>query len=99
MKQKFKQECECGKVIIGFSEHHLSKNMQVHKSISNEHKLRISLLKKARKNQRINIKNLSNDLIVELMSNNPLIIYDIKEIGRSLNKEERDIEKKKIMVS
>lgn len=94
MKQEFTQECECEKVIIGFSEHHAKQNLELHR-LSKEHELRMKSLN----NEKIITINLNSDQIAELLSINPLIIGDIKEIGRSMNQEERNAEKKKIMVS
>lgn len=44
-KEKHKLKCECGKEIIGFSEHHVEQNLRLHKLTSQEHKERIKLIK------------------------------------------------------
>ena len=97
MKQEFRLLCECKKEIIGFSEKHLKKNLEIHRLISKEHRDRIKLIKNVRFG-RIDVSNLSNELIVEMLANHPIMIEDMREIGRKQNQEEKDYEKK-IMVS
>lgn len=79
MKKKFRLECQCGKIIIGFSDHHVRQNLRLHQLISNEHKERIELLK--RFSNIIITKGMSIDEINEVLSNHPLIREDIKAIG------------------
>ena len=42
-KKQYKQICECGKEIIGFSIHHLKENIKIHKKSSKEHDKRMEL--------------------------------------------------------
>ena len=88
MKQEIILKCECGKEIKGFSEHHLKKNLETHKMF-NEHNERLMLIKKHK--NILYFKNLNKNKIVELLANNPIIINDLKEIGRNYEK--------KVMVS
>jgi hypothetical protein len=81
MKQELKIKCECGKEIKGFSEGHLKGNLAIHK-LSKEHKLMINLLKRAGENKPVYVANLNINMIAKLLANNPIIIEDIKEIGR-----------------
>ena len=48
-KKAFKIKCECGKEIIGFSQHHAEQNLKLHKLTSNEHKERMKLIKELTK--------------------------------------------------
>jgi len=44
-KKEFKVECDCHKKIIGFSEHHASENLRIHKMASKEHRERMMLIR------------------------------------------------------
>ena len=88
-KQKYELICECGKKIIGFSEHHVKENYHLHQSISKEHKERMELIKM--NEMVIYSKGLNINQIADLLENNPIIIADIKDIGR--------VHEKEIMVS
>ena len=80
MKKEFKMNCECKMEIIGFSEKHLEKNLEIHKLLSKEHKERMNLIKE--NPEIIFIYDKSDDEIVELLASNPIMIEEIKEIGR-----------------
>lgn len=77
MKTKKQIECECGKMIIGFSEHHAKQNLELHKITSREHKERMLLLKNPL--SKINLKGLN---VADILEFHPLIREDICEIGR-----------------
>lgn len=47
-------ECECGKKIKGFSEHHARQNLTIHQRTSKEHQERIQLKKKWTREQKQN---------------------------------------------
>ncbi len=84
MKQEYIEICECKKDIKGFSEHHLKKNLEIHKKLSIEHKERLKLMKKHK--DVIYTFGLSKNKIVEILSNHPVMIEDLKEIGRNYEK-------------
>ena len=90
MKQEYIEICECKKEIKGFSEHHLKKNLEIHRKLSKEHKDRLRLMKEHK--DIIYTFGLSKNKIVEILFNHPIMIEDLKEIGRNHNE-------KKIMVS
>ena len=45
-KKEFKRTCECGREIVGFSEHHAQVNLDIHRQTSKFHKEVMKLLKK-----------------------------------------------------
>lgn len=79
MKQKKIRKCRCGKKIIGFSENHAKANLQIHLN-SKEHKLRIDVIKS------LIIKAKDKNKIRELLLSSPIILNDLKEIGRNYEK-------------
>jgi hypothetical protein len=78
MKEVFKILCECGKEIKGFSKKHLEGNMVIHK-ISKEHQDRVNLIKN--NPGIVFVYDLNGEEIANILSNNPIIIEDIKSIG------------------
>jgi len=87
MKEQYISLCECGQKIIGFSEHHLNQNIAIHKRISKEHKERMKLIENIKK---YNYTLMFNDMIKEMILNHPVMIEDLKEIGRyQLTEEEK----------
>ena len=50
-KKKHVLECVCGKKIIGFSEHHVKKNLEIHEKTSKFHEHVMKLLHKHKKTE------------------------------------------------
>lgn len=80
-KQKVKLICECGKEVSGFSEHHVKENLRVHQLISKEHEERMKLIQETRESI-IYVKGMNIEEIGNILEKHPIIIEDIKEIGR-----------------
>lgn len=80
MKKQFKIVCECKMNIIGFSETHAKKNLEIHKLLSKEHKERKKIIEQ--NPNIIFVYNLKTDDLVEFLASHPIVIEEIKDIGR-----------------
>lgn len=78
MKKQYESKCECGKMIIGFSEHHSKENLKIHQ-LSNEHRERMKIFFAYEK---IDLSKMNQQQIGDLLESHPLIIADIRDIGR-----------------
>jgi len=101
-KEQYKQICECGKEIIGFSIHHLKENLKIHKRSSKEHDRRIELITKTKSDGKIekHLWSVANQLransgLGSAEYSNPVLgLIFLRHVDFKFTKKEKEFESK-----